>query len=228
MRDYILIPTITLFLGTAAITQAQEGKPGETLPKPKSTGTPLLYEGPPCTKGCNGIKVLNVEQTKPVRVLIPREVTTTVKRPTLAVDYYKKKCVITEFELKPVKVVRKVPCTIMKPCKVVDPHTGHCSTVMKPFTEVKLREETVFQSVPVKREFEIKVPYLKEVEEEVPQRNVLLEYRTEMQSKTFIVPAPTTVLPDRYYITPQPHHPHHHEVVPQHHHHHHRRGLFRR
>jgi hypothetical protein len=210
----ILVPVLSTGLVawmalTASAQQGPEGQPKEGEPKEKQTPESLpLLPGPGCNPPCPAVKIIVVEQAHPIQILAPREVITTVKKKTLAVEYRDVKRVFTDYELQPKEVYREVPCTTMVPCEEVDPHTGKVCTIMKPVTEMKLEKQTVFVSVPIQRELIEKVPYLKQVDEDIPQVNVLLEWRTHLQPTIGVVPGPGWVYPNQYYITPHHHHDH--------------------
>jgi hypothetical protein len=181
---------------------AQEKLPGE-LPPPKTTppveGTPVLTD---CNHSHPALKILEVEQVKPVQIIEPREVITLVTRPVLEIAYKIEKREIIDLVMEKREVTCLVPCTTLVPCQEIDPHTGCATTVMKEVTEMKPQKEFVFTSVPVKRILEIKCPYLREGKEIIPQRNILLEQRTVLQTEIAVVPAPTQVYPERYLMTP--------------------------
>jgi hypothetical protein len=206
MRIHV-VPVVLagLLFGSSHLCLAQEVPLKPTPPQP--TPTPEVAPAPlplpeDCHPGHPGLKILEIEQAHPVHIIVPREMITTVTRPSLAIAYREEKHEIIEFVLKPQEITRLVPCTTMMPCQETDPHTGHCSTVMKEITELKPQKETIFVSVPEKQVLVVKVPYLKEVTEDIPQRNILLEQRTVLQNDVAVMTVPTTVYPDRYLMTP--------------------------
>jgi hypothetical protein len=98
-----------------------------------------------------------------------------------------------------------VPCTTMVPETVTDPCTGHCTTVMKPCVEMKLQKDVEFYAVAEEQVETIKVPYIKQIEEIVPRKTVLLEYRTDMQTRGYAVAVPGLPVPhDKWLIAPNP------------------------
>jgi hypothetical protein len=146
-----------------------------------------------------------VERQVPIHTLVPREVITPQKQKILEVRYRDEKCAVTEVVIKPREIQTPVTSCRMQPVTVTDPCTGHCTTVMQPVTEVKLVKETVFEAVPEKKELTVPVPYLKEVEIEVPARTLLLEQRTELRLEGYGVKVPGEVIPkDRVLVAPAP------------------------
>ncbi len=184
----------------------------EMIPPPEEVAPPA---GPDChhEKAHPGVKVLWLEHEHPIQVLVPREVITEQKRPTLEVFYREEKRKVTEMVVKEKQEPREIPFTTMKPCTEICPSTGHPITVMKPFTEMRTVKETVFCAVPEEREIIVKVPYIKEVEEVVPRKTVILEYKTELQKRPSAVAIPTVEYQPRWLIVPKPpcpdaeHHP---------------------
>ncbi len=190
--------------------------PEKITPEKLPPTTPLPPLAPPsCEHTCPGINVLWLERQVPIQVLTPREVITPLKRPALAVAYREEKRVVTEIVLKPREVTREVPFTTMKPCTEVCPETGHCTTVMKPCTEVRIVKDVEFYPAPVERTIVVSVPYVKEVEEIVPSRTILLEYKTELQRCPSAIGVPTTVPQTRWLLAPQGcAHPERHQGCP--------------
>lgn len=188
--------------------------PPEMVPPPEGVGAPLHAPGPDCHHEHShpGVKVLWLERDEPIQVLVPREVITEQKRPTLEVFYRDEKRKVTEMVVKEKQVPREIPFTTMKPCTEICPSTGHPITVMKPFTEMRTIKETVFCAVPEERDIVIKVPYLKEVEEVVPRKTVILEYKTELKKRPSALAIPTVEYKPRWLIVPKPPCPH-----PEHH-----------
>ncbi len=196
-------------LSTASFGYSQEVLPEipeEKIPYPKemtpAPSIPLVLS-PSCKEPCESTKILVGQHQIPVQVLEAREVTRVIKRPSHAIAYRKEKRIITDMVLKPHEVVKHVPCTTMELCTVTCPETGECKTIMKPVTRMVARKDTVYYSVPDQRVVEVDVPYLKPVIEEVPQRDILLEYKTHMETREFVVPVPGLVLPDRHIIAPR-------------------------
>jgi hypothetical protein len=221
MRTSALATVAAVLLAGAALPAAAQEQPPqsergpgkatrpEVLPPPKTTAPPPLLAQPahgPAPDHCHaphpGIDVLWVERQVPIQVLVPREVITEVKRPALAVVYRDEKRVVNEIVMKKREVVREVPCTHMVPCTETDPHTGECTTVLKPVVEMKLEKDWEFYAVPAQRVEVVKVPYLKQIEEVVPRKTVVLEYKTEFKKEGHPLPVPTTVYPPRWVITP--------------------------
>jgi hypothetical protein len=69
---------------------------------------------------------------------------------------------------------------------------------------MRLVKETVFYPAPVQREIVVRVPFVKEAEELVPRKTIILEYKTELQRVpgAIGVPAPPEPQP-RYLLGPQ-------------------------
>jgi hypothetical protein len=204
----VILPLVTFGL------LAWAGRPAsaqELIPPPpqekqvEKVPPPLLA---PLEPGCDhshpGVKILWMERQVPIQVLVPREVVVPQKRPTLVVDFKPQKREITEIVLKPREVTREIPFTTMKPCVEVCPETGHCTTVMKPCTEMRVVKDVVFYSAPVKRTIVVPVPFVKEVEEIVPTRTIILEYKTELQRCPGAISVPTPPEPQtRWLLGPQ-------------------------
>jgi len=209
---------------------AWAGRPGlaqELIPPPekqapekpqaeKETVTlPLAPPEPDCDHGHPGINILWMERQVPIQVLTPREIISPQKRPALAVEFRPEKREVTEIVLKPREVTREIPFTTMKPCTEVCPETGHCTTVLKPCTEMRLIKDVTFYPTPVERTLVVRVPYVKEIEEVVPARTVILEYVTELQRQPGAIGVPTAPLPPtRWLMAPQGC-PHPEEGAPQ-------------
>jgi hypothetical protein len=218
-----LLPLVTLgLLAWGAWTgRAQEPvPPPNELPQPEEKiPPPVPAEGvPPPAPDCHhdktheGVKVLWLEREVPVQVLVPREIITEEKRPTLEVFYRDEKRKVVEMVVKETQVPREIPFTTVKPCTEICPSTGHPITVMKPCVETRVVKETVFYTVPQEREIIVKVPFIKEVEEIVPRKTVILEYKTELQRRPSALAIPTVEKQTRWLLTPKPpcpdHEPH--------------------
>jgi hypothetical protein len=150
----------------------------------------VVPAGPGCEESHPSLNVLWMEQRVPVQVLVPREVVTEVLRPSYEIIYRLEKRTVTNVVMKSREVLREVPKTTMVPCTETDPHTGHCSTVLKPVVEMTVRKDVEFYAVPEEKVELVKVPYLREVEEKVRRKTVLLESLTEMQRRGYAVPVP--------------------------------------
>ncbi len=206
---YLPIVTTGLLLWGSVACLGQElprqEVPPQEIPPPKPVPAPEVLPAPlpsDCPTGHPALKILEVEQSRPVQIIVPREVITAVTRPGFVIAYREEKQEIFDYVLKPQEITRLVPCTVTVPCQEIDPHTGQCCTVMKEITQLKPQKEFTFTSVPEKRVLIVKVPYLKEVEEVIPQRNILLEYQTVPQVDIAVLGVPTEVHPDRYLTTP--------------------------
>lgn len=182
----ILTPLVLtgVLLGGATI-KAQE-RPPERPPETEALPAPRpVVEPPPigvrAESGCPNLKILWFDHFKPVSVLDPVEVITEERVKSLDVVYKTKKHTVEEIVIKSREVQEPYDCTTYVPVQVTDPHTGHCSTVLQPHTETKMRTVTLWYAEPVKREIEIEVPYLDVVEDVLYHRSILLEYRTELQ-----------------------------------------------
>jgi hypothetical protein len=202
------VVAVTLLAWAALPSPAQEKLP-QPQEKPPVVETPPPLVGPccptECRPECNGLRVRWAECDVPIHVLVPREVTTEQKRPTVEIAYRAEKRKVTDMVLKPKEITCEVPCTTLRPFQDICPHTGECKTVWKPCTEMKVQKQTVYVSVPEERTVTVQIPYLKPAEEVVVQKTILLEYKTELQKKGFAVPVPGPELPrDRWIITPQP------------------------
>jgi hypothetical protein len=174
-----------------------------TLPEPVPTPAAPLAED--CHKPfCSVPKVLWYERDVPVHVLVPREVIREDKVPTLALGFRDEKRVVTDIVMKPIEVAREVCYTTLEPCVVTDPCTGHCSTVLKPVTRTRIQKDLNFVAVPVDRTEIVKVPFLRETDEIVARKTILLEYRAEMTKKGFAIGVPSEPAPQPRYLVPPP------------------------
>jgi hypothetical protein len=158
---------------------------------------------PVAPPGC-GVRVLWLNHLEPVQRLVPRQVVTEERRPTLEVAYRDETRVITEVVVKSREVERQVPCTVMKPVKETCPETGQCTTVWTPCTELKTVKEVEYYAAPEERKILVSVPYLKPAEIVVPRKTVVLEYLTTMQKRqeAVVIPGPEGV-PTPYVLAPQ-------------------------
>ena len=209
----MILPLVTFGL------LAWAGRPGfaqEVIPPPEKQPEkqpeklpPLAPMEPGCDHAHPGIKILWMERQVPIQVLRAREFIVPQKRPTLVVDFREEKRVVTEIVMKPREVTREIPFTTMKPCTEVCPETGHCTTVLKPCTEMRLVKDVVFYPTPVERPIIIRVPFVKEIEEIVPAKTTILEYVTELQRHPGAIGVPTPPEPQmRWLLAPQvPLHP---------------------
>ncbi len=212
---------ITIMALAALATMGLEGRSGpaqERLPEPvaapqKETPPPSHQTTEPCAPHCPsqpGFKVLWVERDVPIQTLVPREVVTMVPTTTFEVAYREEKRVFNEIVLRPREVEKPITSCTLKPVTVTCPQTGECTTVMQPCTEVKMVKQTEFYPVEVKRELIERIPYLRTVEIQVPRKDLILEYRTEMKKVPGAVKVPSgdEVLPGRTIMTIKPPCPH--------------------
>jgi hypothetical protein len=183
MKRLLAVVVAAVALSAAMTARAQEGdKPppeggAEELPKPQPVpDTPGI-----AAPGCPNVKILWYERMKVVPLLTPREEIVFEKYKTLDVVYKEEKKTVTDVVMKSRQVEELRPCTTMVPVQVTDPVTGHCSTVMEPHTEMKPRTVTIWYAEPTKREVAVMVPYVKEVEDLMPTRTILLEYTADVQ-----------------------------------------------
>jgi hypothetical protein len=189
---------------------AQEKQKPEVLPEPEQPH-PAVPVQPAMPASCGadcarpGFKVLWVEREVPIQILVPREVITPVPSTTVEVAYRDEKRLVTEFALKPREVEKPVTVCTLKPVTVTDCHTGQCSTVMQPCTQVKMVKTTEFVAVPEEKAVVVKVPYLKLVEVTIPHKNILLEYRTDLRKEggAIRVPCPDLVPQERMLLAPK-------------------------
>jgi hypothetical protein len=176
----------------------KEGSPPEPIKPPKEVlPLPIVEEHCP-----TGIRVLWAETDVPLCSLWPREVITMVKQPTFVVAYREEKIKVADIVVKPHVVKKAQLCTCEKEVQVTDPVTGVCSTVKQPVTEERIIEETEYSAVRVERDEVVRIPYLKKVDELVPRKDLLLEYRTEMVTKGHPVPIPDDVPCSRVFCVP--------------------------
>jgi hypothetical protein len=184
MRFLTTLLVAGVVLNTWAQAQEQP-REGEKPPVTEKPPTPKPVPPPPCgvsaPPGCPNVKILWFDRFTPATVLEPREVITFETVPSLDVVYKIEKQVVEELVVKSREVQQPYTCTTYVPVKVTDPHTGHCTTVMEPRCETKMRTVTVWYAEPEKRELEVEVPYLDRFEDLLERRAILLEYRTELQ-----------------------------------------------
>jgi hypothetical protein len=208
MRVWMLPCVVGIVTGINWPSQAQEAlvpDPLQIAPAPAA----LPPEAPPesCAAGHDrsADRILWAERGVPVQTLVPREVITERREPALEVAYREEKRVFTEMVVKEREVEKDVPCTTMQPVTELDPHTHCLVTVLKPVTQVRRVKDMVFSVVPEERVEMVKIPYLRRVEEVVPRRTLILEYRTEMQRQEYPVPIPCgSVVPqDRVLLVPK-------------------------
>ena len=181
---------------------------GQPAPSPaKASATP---DGQPVPAACDRpcpMTVRWVERQEPIQVLVPREVVAPLPRKTVVVLYREEKRTVTNMVLRPREVKREECCTTLKPVAVTDPHTGQCTTVLQPVPETRVVRDTVYEAVAVKQVLVVRVPYLREIEEPVPQRTIVLEYQTELKKTGYPVRVPGgEVLKDRWFLAPKPPH----------------------
>jgi len=185
---------------------AQENLPRpERLPEAPPATPPVAPPIEGCPRPCAPVpKVLWYERDVPVQVIVPREVIQVDKVPTMDLGFREQKCKVTDMVMKPREVGREVCYTTLEPCVVTDPCTGQCSTVLKPVQRTRIQKDLEFVAVAVEREVIVQVPYLRQVDEFVPRKTVLFEYRTEMVKKGFALGVPSEAAPQtRYLVTPQ-------------------------
>jgi hypothetical protein len=199
-----MFPWVALGVLAALPAPAQEKPPVKEEPRPAAVELPVTSCAGSCEHSCGGIKVLWAEHEVPIQRLEPREVIRTIKRPTFVVAYREEKRTVHDTVVKTRDVERLVPCTTMQPCTVTDPCTGHCTTVLKSVTEMKLVKDVECYSVPVTREVTVKVPYLKAAEEEVKQKMILVDTITVMKKEGCPVVIPSAPVPKERWFLAQP------------------------
>jgi hypothetical protein len=208
-----LLPTVAvavLALGAGPVLaqeKREEVRPTEKtteLPPPKKLPQPSLpLAAPDCEPPHPSLNVLWLERQEPIHVLVPRVEVKEVTRPTLKIVYRDEKRVVTDIVIKSREVLREVPHTVMVPCTETDPHTGHCTTILKPVVETTLRKDVEYYAVPEEHEVTVKVPYVGEGEETVVRKSILLECKTELQKHGYAVAVPgPEVLHDRWLMAP--------------------------
>lgn len=189
---------------------AQEVPPGtERVPSPTPAENPPPAEAPTLPPGC-GVRVLWLDHWVPVERLVPREVITEERRPSLEVAYREEKRTVIETVLKSREVERLVPCAVLKPVTETCAETGQCTTVWKPCTEMKPVKELEYYAVPEPRTIVVQVPFVRAAEVITPRRTILIENLTIMQKcpEAMVIPGPTG-RPDRYELVPRPCHDEH-------------------
>ena len=206
MFSYVALGALAL-LARPGTAQQEKPPAAELLPPPAAVEVPAAPScaGGECAPPCaGGIKVLWAEHEVPIRRIEPREIEVKTKRPTVVVDYWEKECTVIDYVVKEREVERLAPCTVLQPCTVTDPHTGHCTTVMKPVTEMRPVKDVVCCTEPVTKTVKVKVPYLKQVEEEVKQKVVIFEYKTVMKKEGCPVVMPAPEVPKTRYLLAEP------------------------
>lgn len=176
----------SLLVGCAALTGglARSQEPASRLPETLPPPTPAA-----CPAPC----VPTVEKTFHRRnvILIPEQSATTLpqltlrpvevcreKKTTLEIDWREEKRTCTELVLKPREIEQEVVCTTVKPETTVDPCTGKPCTVYKQVPEVQKVKITVFDAVPEEREYVVRFPCLKPVDNEVVVKQLVLDATT--------------------------------------------------
>lgn len=182
---------------------AQE-KPPPVSEAPAAVAAPAATCGPVCAPK-PGFKILWVEREVPIQTLHPREVVNLVPITTFEVVYREDKRSVTEMVLQPREVEKPVTSCTVKPVTVTCPTTGQCSTVMQPCTEVKMVKQIEYVAVPVQKDVIVRVPYLKMVTKEIPQKTIILEYKTELKKVGGPVKVPCgDTLPTQTLLAPKP------------------------
>jgi hypothetical protein len=185
--------------------------PEKSLPtQPEKTpAAPAPVEAPAPACGADGVQpcpttVLWFETTEVGCVLVPREVVTPLRRPTMAIAYRPEKREVSETVIRTRLVDRQEVCNVLKPCTEVDA-TGCEVTVMKEFPEVRTVKEVEYYPDTVKKTLIIPVPYLTKAEEVVPQKSILLEYQQELRKTGHAVRVPGGEWKkDQYILAPKP------------------------
>jgi hypothetical protein len=189
--------------GTAQeIPPRPEKLPAPAEPIPTPPPAPVVEACP--KPSCPVPQALWYERDIPVQILEAREVVQEDRVPTLAIVLHPEKRVVTDVVMKPREVTREVCYTALEPCTVTDPCTGECSTVLKPVPRTRVQKDLEFVAVAQERTVVVQVPFLKEVEEVVPRKTVLLEYKTVLEKKGFAVGIPGEAAPPTRYLVPPP------------------------
>ena len=174
---------------------------GERPKEEKRSDVAPIFE-PGCDRG--GMKVIWAERECPVRVLVAREIISPVKHKTFVIAYRPEKRIVVDYVVKSREVEKAIECPSLKKVQVTDPATGQCSTVEQPSTEVRIIKELEYRTVREEREIVTQIPYMKEVEEIVPRKDVVMEYRTEMKKEKFPILVPDLVAKKRIFRAPEP------------------------
>jgi hypothetical protein len=148
--------------------------------------------------------VLWQDQWVPVHRLVPREVITEERRPSLEVAYREEKRTVVETVLKSREVERLVPCAVLRPVTETCPETGQCTTVWKPCTEMKPVKELEYYAVAEPRTIVVQVPFVRAAEVVTPRRTILIENLTILQNHpgAIVIPGPEG-RPDRFELVPK-------------------------
>jgi hypothetical protein len=204
MKIRILMGLLSMTWAMSLPVVAQEAQQQEKSPKrPEQLPAPEELAPADCTPPCPDFKILWLEYDVPITRLVPREVISQRKSPTFEVAYRDETREVCETLLRPREVDRVISCITQKEVTEIDPSCGQPVTVKKPVVETRTVKETEYYAVPVTRKVTVKVPYLKQAEEIVTQKTVLLEYRTEMQKQGYALRARGgEVLPDRMIAAP--------------------------
>jgi hypothetical protein len=210
MRKRISPCLAAALLALAARPGAAQERPPVTgaVPPPATVTLPAVPAPAPAPDThCGTNRVLWMERQVPVQTLVPREIITEQRTPTLEVAYREENRVVTELVVRSRQVERQVPCTVMKPVTETCPETGECTTVWKPCTEIRTVQEPEYYSVPETRTVVVRVPYLRPAELIVPRRTIALEYHTALQirDEPVVIPGPEYP-PTRYVMPPEPPH----------------------
>jgi len=206
MKPRMVLGLLAATLLWAMPVLAQERPPREPPAElPEKLPAPEQLAVPDCTPPCPDFKILWLEHEYPITTLVPREVVTVRKSPTFVVAYRDEQRQVCDMVLRSREVDKVISCQIMKDVTEIDPSCGKPVTVQKPVLETRTVKELEYFPVPETRTVVVKVPYLQPAEDLVPEKTVLLEYRTEMQKKGYAVRVRGgEVLPDRMIAVPHP------------------------
>ncbi len=134
--------------------------------------------GPPCEKTIRMRNIALVEKqnacTLPELRLREYEVGRD-KRRTLEITYNETRQWCTELVLKPREIEQEVCCTEVKPVTTIDPCTGCPCTTYQPVQVTKRVKITVYDAVPEQKEYIVRTPCLKPVEEDVIIRKLAVD-----------------------------------------------------
>jgi hypothetical protein len=100
------------------------------------------------------------------------------KRVNLEIKYNEYRQWCTELEIKARETEQEVCCTEVRPVTTIDPCTGCPCTVHQPFPVTKKVKIIVYEAVPVTREYLVRTPYVKPVEENVVVKKLEVDFPT--------------------------------------------------
>jgi hypothetical protein len=187
---------LSAILGVCAALPARSQEPVPVPPKPVTEGPPpaVLLGLPPLTSGviqgpCGcGEKTIWV----PRLTLVPEETAIAVPKMALReievardkvtkteLNFRDERHKVTEVVLKPRVCEQQVVVMTLKPETTTDPVTGRSCTVQKQVPVTQTVKVTVYDTECVEREVVVRVPCLKQVEQDVAIKKLVVDHTSE-------------------------------------------------